>query len=225
MEKVNSNLDSKLPFEHSFLQLSEKFTERGAHIPTPNDREWFIRKSFETDPKKGCELLFNCYYNPLCSHAARFVYSRQIAEDLVGEVFYVFWQKQLHTQIHTSFRSYLFTAVRHRALTYLRCELGRKKSSQNPVDLEYLSSLPSPEQMMHYDELYFTIEKAIQSLPPQSQKVFIMSRFDSKKNQVIADELKLSLKTVEAHLTKALNNLRKAVKGDWLVLLYFIELL
>lgn len=225
MEKVNSDLHGKPPLQESFLRLSEKITEEGAHMPSADDKEWFIRKSFETDPKKGCELLFKCYYNPLCSHAARFVYSRQIAEDLVGEVFYVFWQKQLHTQIYTSFRAYLFTAVRHRALTYLRCELSRKNSSYDSSDLEKLSSLPAPDQMLQYDELYFTIEKAIQSLPPQGQKVFIMSRFESKKNQAIADELKLSLKTVEAHLTKALHNLRKAIKGDWLILLCLIKLL
>ncbi len=222
MEKVNFDLNRKQHLQHSFLRLSEKVTDDGQYTAVPEDKEWFIRKSFESDAKKGCELLFKCYYNPLCSHAARFVYSQQVAEDLVGEVFYVFWQKQLHTQIHTSFRSYLFTAVRHRALTYLRCELNRKNSSQDISDLENLSSLPAADQMLQYDELYFRIEKAIQSLPPQSQKVFIMSRFEGKKNQVIADELKVSLKTVEAHLTKALSNLRKAVKGEWLMLLCLI---
>jgi RNA polymerase sigma-70 factor (ECF subfamily) len=219
MEKVNFDPNSKKRLQQSFLRLSEKNTDDGPCLPSSEDKEWFIRKSFETDAKKGCELLFKCYYNSLCSHAARFVYSKQIAEDLVGEVFYVFWQKQLHTQIHTSYRSYLFTAVRHRALTYVRCELNRKNSSQDIGELNNLSSHPSPDQMLQYDELYFKIDKAIQSLTPQSQKVFIMSRFESKKNQVIADELKLSLKTVEAHLTKALSSLRKAVKGGWLILL------
>jgi RNA polymerase sigma-70 factor (ECF subfamily) len=185
----------------------------------PPDKEWFIRKTFETEPEKGCELLFKYYYNPLCSHAARFVYSKQVAEDLVGEVFYVFWQKQLHTQIHTSFRAYLFTAVRQRALTYLRWEFGRSNATEAVTDLQRASSHPSPEQVLQYDELYCSIEKAIQTMTPQSQKVFLLNRFEGKKNQAIADEMHLSLKTVETHLTNALRILRKALREEWLIVL------
>ena len=60
------------------------------------DEELFIRKAFEEDPKKGWELLFREYYTPLCSHAIRYVYSREAARDLVSEAFYVFWQKEIY---------------------------------------------------------------------------------------------------------------------------------
>jgi RNA polymerase sigma-70 factor (ECF subfamily) len=71
------------------------------------DKEFFIRKTFEDNPEKGVELLFKFYYRPLCSHAARYVYSKELAEDLVGEVFERFWQKQLYAQVSTSFQAYL----------------------------------------------------------------------------------------------------------------------
>ena len=122
----NFNLNHNLKPQPFLLRLTDKETEGGQSMQEHQDNEQFIRKTFEDDTKKGCELLFKCYYNTLCSHAVRFVYSKQVAEDLVGEVFYVFWQKQLHLQIHTSFRAYLFTAVRQRALTYLRWEFSRR---------------------------------------------------------------------------------------------------
>ncbi|SDK43801.1 RNA polymerase sigma-70 factor, ECF subfamily [Catalinimonas alkaloidigena] len=184
----------------------------------PLDKEWALREAFATDPRQGCELLFRCYYTGLCSHAVRFVYSRQVAEDLVGEVFATLWQKQLYQQIKGSYRAYLFAAVRNRAVTYLRWEFARDRASTDASQLEDLLQQPSPEQMMQYDELYGRIRQTVEALSPQSRKVFLMSRFEGKPNKEIAEELSLSIKTVEAHMTKALHALRKALKGEWLLL-------
>jgi RNA polymerase sigma-70 factor (ECF subfamily) len=189
-----------------------------------SEKELFIRKIFQDNPEKGVELLFRLYYQPLCSHASRFVYSKALAEDLVGEVFENFWQKGLYQQVRTSFGAYLFTAVRHQAFQYLRAEFG--KNSIRAIDaIDLVSQAPSPQQELQYDELYFQIEKTVQSLSPPVQRVFIMSRFEGKKNASIARELGVSLKTVEAHITKALHLLRKVLREQplivgWLLLLF-----
>ena len=190
-----------------------------------HDKELFIRKTFEEDPEKGVALLFKLYYSPLCSHAARYVYSRELAEDLVGEVFERFWQKQSYMQVSVSYQAYLFTAVRHQAFQYLRAEFGKKKpGSIEQLDLASLS--PSPQQMMQYDELYFAIEKTIQSLSAPVQRVFLMSRFEGKKNASIAEELQISIKTVEAHITKSLQLLRKMLhEQSLLTVLAVLQLL
>jgi RNA polymerase sigma-70 factor (family 1) len=161
-----------------------------------NDKELFIRKTFEIDSEKGVELLFNYYYRPLCNHAARYVYSRELAEDLVGEVFEHFWRKQLYNQVKTSFQAYLFTAVRHQAFQYLRSEYN-KRPMVSLEELDFESLTPNPQQLLQYDELYFEIDKVIQSLSPAVRNVFLMSRFEGKKNAFIAEELHISIKTVE----------------------------
>jgi len=56
------------------------------------DDEFFIKQAFTEDPKKGFELLYNRYYKPLCSHAVRFVYAKDAAEDIIGEIFYNIWK-------------------------------------------------------------------------------------------------------------------------------------
>ena len=58
------------------------------------------------------------------------------------------------------------------------------------------------------------LKKGIHGLSPQCQKVFLMNRFDGMKYQEIARELKLSLKTVEAHMSKALDLMRKVLKDQ-----------
>ena len=179
-----------------------------------DDKELFIRKVFEEDPKKGCELLFKRYYQTMCSHAVRFVYSKEVAQDLVADIFCVLWQKQLYLNITSSYRAYLFTAARNRSLKYLRKEFGRIDNQIDVADLDHSSALPTPQQLMQYNELYAKIEKSIQALTPQCQKVFLMNRFEGKKYQLIADELSVSIKTVEAHVSKALDSLRKAVRDE-----------
>jgi RNA polymerase sigma-70 factor (family 1) len=188
--------------------------EENAPFSKWDDKETFIKRAFEDDPAKGCELLFKQYYQPLCSHAVRYVYSKEIAHDLVSELFCFFWQNKLYLDIKISFRAYLFVSVRNRALKHLRKEFGR---SENPIDIteqNYPSALPSPHDIMQHAELSHQLEKAIQTLKVQTQKIFLMNRFEGKKYHEIGKELKISIKTVEAHMSKALYSLRRAVLDD-----------
>jgi RNA polymerase sigma-70 factor (family 1) len=182
---------------------------------TTLDSELFIRRTFGTDPKKGCELLFRLYYKPMCTHATRFVYSREIAEDLVADIFYNFWNTQAFSQVQHSYRAYLFRSVRNRAYNYLMNELKKNDPLESALQQESASS-DAPERMMQFEELYRKVDELVGTLPPQCQKVFIMNRFEGKKNREIADELHLSIRTVETHIGKALATLRSGLKDSWM---------
>ncbi len=177
------------------------------------DNEVFIRKAFEQSPEAGYEMLFRRYYRPLCSHVARIVLSREAAEDLVGDVFFNFWQHKPYLKAGTSFRAYLFVAARNRAISYLRSGYG-KSASIDIYDHDPEDKKAVPDQLLQYHELALRIDRLIREMSPQSRKVFVMSRFEGKNNQVIAGELDVSVKTVEGHITRVLNLLRKALKED-----------
>ena len=191
-------------------------TDRNAPEPSVTDGELLIRRAFAQSPIKGYELLFNRYYSPLCSHAARFVYDRALAEDLVVDVFAQFWQQRLDQSITTSFRAYLFTMVRHRAFAHLRQEFGRETTPDILPD-DGPDEGMTPLQLLQYNELQLKINETIQSASSHSQKVFVMSRFEGKKNAQIADELGLSIKTVEGHITKMLALLRQVLRHNELL--------
>jgi RNA polymerase sigma-70 factor (ECF subfamily) len=183
--------------------------------------EIFIKKAFESNPENGYELLFKRYYRPLCSHVARITLSQEVAEDLVGDVFFSFWQFKSYLKVRTSLRAYLFVAARNRAISYLRS--GYHKSINIDIyDHEPEDKKAVPDQMLQYTELYLKIDRLIKEVSPQSQKVFIMSRFEGKNNQVIAQELQIAEKTVEGHITRVLNMLRKALKEDFFLSLICI---
>ena len=178
------------------------------------DDDIFIKKIFETDPGKAFELLFNKYYGSLCSHATRFVYSKQKAEDLVTDVFVLFWHNKLFTNVKRTYRSYFFTAVRNKCYTYLKWEL-KKEWPEEAKDIQVESLHPTPVEILQASDLHLKIEQTVKSLPTRQQQVFIMSRFEGKKNSEIATALNLSLKTVEMHISKALATFRKALREQF----------
>lgn len=178
------------------------------------DKELFIKQVFRTDPSKGCELLFKRYYGPLCSHAVKYVYSKAMAEDMVAEVFYKFWENKYYKQVSGSYRSYLFKAVRNTALNLVKKEFGRYGNQENDIN-DCSEQAPAGQdiaQLMEAEELSKLIEKTIRELPPRCQHVFLLSRLESRKNMEIARHLNVSVKAVEAHISKALGILRSAIQ-------------
>ncbi|QKZ14868.1 sigma-70 family RNA polymerase sigma factor [Spirosoma sp. KUDC1026] len=185
--------------------------------PTPlPDSELFIRKAFETDAQLGCELLFRQYFAPLCSHAIRFVYDRQVAEDIVADIFYTFYTKVLYQQVKGSYRAYLYQAVRNRAYNSLRWELGRQERLPDGLD-QADTEAAQPDRLMQQDELYWGLEQAVQQLSPQRQRVFLMSRFEGKSYKEIAQAMNLAPKTVENHLLQAIATIRQILRQQNLI--------
>jgi len=177
-----------------------------------NDDDGFIRKIFETDPPRAFELLYNKYYGTLCNHAVRFVFSKQKAEDLVSDVFVLFWNSRLYLSVNGSYRAYLFAAVRNKCCSYLKWELKREGSTE--LNEKTPSPNPTPEEILYASDLHIKIEQTIRSLPGRQQQVFVLSRFEGKKNKEIARLLNLSVKTVEMHVSKTLATFRKMLDNE-----------
>jgi RNA polymerase sigma-70 factor (family 1) len=205
----------QFPF-HDYRGHSIKAVDTNEGESRVIDSELFIRQAFDRSVREGYELMFRRYYRPLCSHAVRFVQSKEQAEDLVCEVFSGFWKGQVHTQITVSIRAYLFRALRNRIYNHLRDELNQPCSPQEVI--KELAETEDPQQILQYTELYHRVQDVVNTLPPQCQRVFIMSRFESKNHREIAQELNISVKAVEMHITKALNLLRNALFPIWILL-------
>lgn len=187
--------------------------------------EYFIFKSFEESPQKGFDLLFRKYYTNLCNHAIRFVYSKELAEDIVAEVFANVWQNKVHEKITISFRSYLYTSVRFRAYNAAKLEINRGTN----IEQDHFDSLHSksatvlqPDQIMHFHELTKKLDVAIQQLPPQSRKAFQLNRLEGKKYAEVAIEMGITLSAVERLISRSLAKIREELKAEWIFSLVFL---
>lgn len=139
------------------------------------------------------------------------------AKDVVQAVFLNLWEKRASLNITTSSKAYLFRSVYNESLNYLKKQEVLQKhhhlsSSMGPLEQEQ-------RPFAFEDELFLKqkIENVLQELPPQCRDVFIKSRAEQKKYSEIASELGIAVKTVEAHMSKALKLIRKIV-GVFVVL-------
>lgn len=158
--------------------------------------------------------LFRNYYSVLCEKAYRMVGCRQKAEEIVSDVFIKIWKNREELNIKSSIKAYLFMAVRNRSIDYLR-HLSRRKimlAELCPADHES-SHYPSPEECLLYRELEQQIQTAISALPPRGQHIFRLSREEGLKYQQIADQLGISIKTVETHMRRSLIFLRARLQS------------
>lgn len=206
--QINGNIPASLSED------AEPVMKRSAAM----DTELFTRLAFDESPQKGCELLFRRYHQTLCSHAVRYVYSKETAEDIVSEVFCKFWKTRAYENITSSYRYYLFRSVRNEAYNYLRLEFRKLENIETAMVREDAFS-QRPDQILQFEEVLHKVEDLVETLPPQCRKVFLLSRFEGKKYQDIAAELGVSPKTVEVHIGKALSIIRKGLKDHWLTVI------
>jgi len=158
------------------------------------------------------EKLFRSYYKPLCYYADSFLNDMDSAEEIVQNIFYMFWKDRADLQIKLSVKSYLFQAVQNKSFSYLKhlqvMDVYREKVTLEEPEISNFS----PADDLEYKELESKFTSLLQRLPERQRRIFCMNRFGGKKYSEIARELSVSVKTVEADISKVLVILRKELK-------------
>lgn len=154
------------------------------------------------------ELLFREYFQPLLSYAVSILKSEADAEEVVQDIFFNLWKNKKKLNIHTSFSSYLYRAVHNNCLQLLKREKRKLIYQQDQRNWNHHESL-SPGEILQYNELYEKINSAVDELPENCKTIFKLNRFQGLKYSEIAEKLAISIKTVEANMTKALKHLRR----------------
>ncbi|MBL7797597.1 MAG: RNA polymerase sigma-70 factor [Saprospiraceae bacterium] len=163
------------------------------------------------------EAVFRQWYEPLCGYAARLTDGDlDGAEDLVQQVFVKLWEQREGLDIAWSLKSYLYKTVHNAALNRIRSAKTHSKYLDfNAAQLEKEYAPPDYPAR----ELAGRLQAALEKLPPQCRHVFELSRFEDLKYREIADQLGISIKTVETQMGKALRILRFQL-ADYLVTLF-----
>ena len=179
------------------------------------------------DIEKIYSQLFKQYYSKMLFYAMRFL-NEEEAEDVVQDVFLELWNRRYSIEMGDHISSFLYKSVYFKALNVIKHQkiegeysktiediFARKLDYYNPDNNEIINRLESRE-------LYKEIKSVIDILPDKCRKVFVLSYIHDMKNKEIADVLDISLRTVEAHMYKALKLLKTRLKHLLLILLYFL---
>ncbi|MDP3580978.1 MAG: RNA polymerase sigma-70 factor [Ignavibacteria bacterium] len=165
-----------------------------------SDLELF-QKIKESDPA-ALKILFERYFNPLCYFSFQIVKSTELAEETVSDVFAELWIKRSRINIQTSFKSYLYTAVKNRSINYYKQE-KRLSEPIEPNQLHLITSQTETDQLVNRQDLEKHIEELLCKLPEKRGLIFRMNRIDGLTYQEIADILSISIHTVQNQMIKA----------------------
>jgi len=174
---------------------------------------------------KGNILAFNTLFREYGSRLYRFAYgylkTEAEAEELVQEVFTIIWEKRITLKGELSFKSFLFTIAFNIIRKHFRARTSYAEFSKygNFDDFDIQTT-----NQVSYNSLFQFITTLVDQLPARRREIFIKSRFEGLNTAEIANELKISHKTVENQLTEALKFIRKNVHRENLPLLLFLVL-
>ena len=169
------------------------------------------------DDTTAFELLYHLLFPGMCQYASQLTGDRQIAEEVVQDVFLKIWDKRKNIFSRDgSVKKYFFRLVHNQCLDELRKRRTHKES--------FVQLLPS-EAWMKISENYgfdeciverleaedtaAKIQRIVDQLPAQCREIFIKSRFENKSNEEIAQEMKLSENTVKTQIYRALQKIRE----------------
>lgn len=171
--------------------------------------------------KAEFEKIFKNLFASLHSYAFTIIRGNTQAEDIVQNIFFKLWEKKNELFITTSIKAYLYNAVHNESLNYLK-HLKVKRVHQTHVLSVANENSQTNFGKMATKELEEKITEAIQDLPPQCSTIFQLSRFENLKYREIADQLGLSVKTVENQMGKALKLMRMQLI-DYLPMLFLFS--
>lgn len=169
--------------------------------------------------EKHFENIFREHYTGLVNFARHYVTDPDEAESIVQELFTGLWSKADSITIRTSVKSYLYGAVRNACLNYLKHLKVQNAYTEHQL---HLATDLDTTDFLELDELKARIDEAFEQIPEKCREIFELSRYEGKKYHEIADELNLSIKTVENQMGKALKILRRELQDYLLLIFIFI---
>lgn len=157
--------------------------------------------------------IFEEYYSPLYNYAASILNDRELAEDVVQQLFIQLWEKQALEHVEHP-QAYLLRSTKFKCIDYLR------SNQIKPLSVELVPESELIQHEFHDEDIIPMLHFFAASLPPKTREVFLLSRVEGYSNQEIADQLEVSIKTVENQMTRALKKLREILKEHKYLSLY-----
>lgn len=158
------------------------------------------------------EQLFRKEFKGLCFFAQKYVKDPDSAREIVQDSFLGLWEKRATIDTGRPVKSYLTAVIHNKCHNYLR---DNKKFDTSLLQTEHLLEYNNHDEtdILVTRELHLKIRESIDELPEKCREIFLLNRYENLKYQQIADQLGISVKTVEAQMSKALQHMRMRLAG------------
>ncbi len=171
-----------------------------------NNSDLFLLSKIENGDINAFERMFKKYYPKVKTMLVGLIKDEFIAENIAQDLFMNIWINRDKILNINSLESYMFICTRNAAINQIKNRKTIDNFSESEID--NIGENYTEESVL-MEELQNIINEEIKKMPKQRQQIFIMSRFQGKTTAQIAQELNISPRTVEKHLSIALKTLRK----------------
>jgi len=182
-----------------------------------------LMKEVKADNMLAFDALYNRYSKKVYQFGEAILRSQGEAESLMQDVFMKLWENRQKIQKDSTVKYYLFTTTYNSAISIIR-----KKAREHEY-VNYLKSIQvvdfgPVETEFEYKELSGKLDEAIAKLPSRQREVYILHKVNGLKYNEIAAQLKISVNTVENHMSRALKSIRNELKDFTLITILFLHL-
>lgn len=167
-----------------------------------NDADWLSEELFNS--------LFNEYWEQLFGFCQHYIQDGERAKEMVQDIFLSLWERRQSLNISVNIGHYLFSAARFQVSRYFRDQASAKRNTELALQ-QFNEITNSTEEAVFVKDLRYYVQSLVERLSDRCREVYTMSRNEGLTIPEISDQLGLSEKTVEAHLTKALKHLKTQI--------------
>ncbi len=186
----------------------------------PNKQDITFIEGLKKGEETAYKRLYDRYFIELYVYSKRYVHDMDAAKEVVQDVMINLWTKREQLNFQDNLKAYLYKSVSNRSINYLK----KNKAIIN-IDEDIEDKLIDEDQHfienLEDNQLEEIIDQEINKLPDKCKQAFQLSRFENLKYKEIAEQMDVSVKTVEAHISNALNKLSIALK-DYLLFLILL---
>ncbi|MDR3007116.1 MAG: sigma-70 family RNA polymerase sigma factor [Sphingobacterium sp.] len=176
------------------------------------------------DHKAAFSELYNRYWEPLINHAGKRTGSLATAEEIVQDVFVDFYLRRKEITLSHSLAAYLKTAIKFQVFKTYRAQQVQDKYIQTAAHIGYTAPI-QPDNILEAKQIHAEIIQITEKMPATCKEVFLLSRFEKRSNQDIADQLNISVAMVRKHITKSMKIMRTEIKEHQMDIFYLVLLL
>ena len=195
-----------------YICISNTVPSTTLHIALPG--------SGEGDEQAMFTSLFRTYGARIFLYFRKYVKRTEVAEDLLQEVFASLWARRHHLSEEKNIEAYLFVSARNHLYNHLKQLVAQTTVLPHDDDLDL--SYDQVGEAINYKETTVAYYEALAALPPQRRRAFVLSREYGKSYKEIGEEMGISPRTVEKHISEALHWLKGKLNTSYTLCLLFI---
>ncbi len=178
---------------------------------------------FRDGDMEAFRKIYETFCDPLYRFASSYLKDEFESEEIVQDVFLKVWEKRAEVDVQKSFKSYLYRITVNKVFNELKHRVVRQKYEQQAMRTDHHTE-ETPESSIQFHELNEKLEQLLDELPAQQRTIFVMSRWKGHSNAEIAEQLNLSIRTVENQIYRATRFLKLHLNDNYPVKILMIVL-